>query len=219
MADRRQPGTKARLLDERGGVGFAAIVVCFVLILLIPFLWDVASVHYARRRSGAAADSAALAAAQEYARLLQHMPEWNDIFRGSCELGEYLPQQVVLRYRQQPAFSAAPAFGQGYAAEYAARNGADLAGYRSWAHYAGRTVHDVPVPWIVVSAEVKRLVHTAYRPIYGRDFEVPNQALAVAFLNQWQSIPRPCGDGRNTYDFMFEWKITLDNSQAALPPS
>jgi TM2 domain-containing membrane protein YozV len=206
---------RARLWDERGGVGFAAIAVCFVMVLLIPFLWDVASVHYGRRRSNAAADSAALAAAQEYARKLQHTMQWNDMFRGKCELGEYVPQLVVLRYLMEPAFTGAPAFGQGYAAEYAGRNGADLTSYRSWPHHAGKTVQGVPIPWIKVRTEVQRPVHTAYRPIYGREFEVPNQALAVAFLDRWYMIPRPCGaDGRVTYDFTFEWKITLDNSEA-----
>jgi hypothetical protein len=41
-----------------------------------------------------------------------------------------------------------------------------------------------------------------------------NQAVAVAYLKDWHMTPRPCpGSGkvpRITYDFTFEWAVTLD---------
>jgi hypothetical protein len=203
------------LRDERGGLGFSALWVCFILIFLIPFFWDIASVHYARRFAGTGADAAALAAAQEYVRPLQYVPTWNGLWLGKCELAEYTPQQVVLRYlATQPAFSAAPAFGHGQAQAFAAQNHDELTAYRSWSEYTGRNVAGVPIPWIVVEVETLRRVHTAYRPIYGRDFDVPNRAKAVAYLSQWHSTPRPCPTGSGTYDFSFEWKITLDTARS-----
>lgn len=197
------------LRDERGGVGFNLIWVCFIIIFLIPFFWDVASVHYARRLAGTGADAASLAAAQEYARQLHYVPEWNGIWYGRCDLAEYTPQQVVWRYRQLPAFAAPPDIGYGMAVEYAARNRDELTAYRTWPEYAGREVFGVPIPWIMVYVETLRHVFTAYEPIYGREFEAPNKAEAVAYLNHWTVTPRPCPGGFETYDFTFEWKITL----------
>jgi hypothetical protein len=200
--------------DERGGLGFNALWVCVVLIFLIPFFWDVASVHYARKFAGTGADAAALAAAQEYARAVQRTPSINGIWRGRCELGEYTPTQVVLRYRQLPTFSAPPALGSGQAEAYAARNRARLMAYATWPEFHGRMVEGVPIPWLVVAAQTERDVATAYGPIYQRAFTVPNKALAVAFLYRWAKFPRPCGNGQQTYDFTFEWKITLDTARA-----
>jgi hypothetical protein len=187
---------------------------CFLLIFLIPFLWDMASVQYARRFASTGADASALASAQEYARQLRFVPEWNGIFRGSCELKEYTPQQVVLRYRTHPAFSAAPAFGQPFAATYAANNRNALTAYRSWAEYSGvKNPFGVLIPVIKIYVETERKVFTAYEPLYQRDFNVPNQALAVAYLFRWNSTPRPCPKEGDTYDFTFEWKITMDQAR------
>ena len=199
--------------DQRGGLGFNALWVCFIIIFLIPFFWDVASVHYARRFASTGADASTLAAAQEYTRKLQYVPQWNGIFRGSCPLQEYTPQQVVLRYRTNPAFFAPPGIGYGYAADYAAKNRDQLTTYRSWPEFTGQNVVGIPIPWIKVYDETKRQVFTAYGPIYGQDFNVPNKALAVAYLSRWNMTPRPCGNGYNTYDFTFEWKITLDKAR------
>ena len=199
--------------DERGGLGYNALWICFVIIFLIPFFWDVASVHYARRFSGAGADAGSLAAAQEYARQLQYVPQWNGIFRGSCPLQEYTPQQVVLRYKLNPAFGAPPGIGYSQAESYVGQNGDGMDSYRSWPEYAGRVVAGVPIPWIKVAIDTGRHVNTAYGPIYQKEFDVPNKALAVAYLWQWNMTPRPCGNGYNTYDFTFEWKITLDKAR------
>jgi hypothetical protein len=202
------------LRDTRGGLGFNAIWVCFVIIFLIPFFWDVASVHYARRFAGTGADAGSLAAAQEYVRQLQYLPEWNGIFRGRCELGEFTPQQVVMRYRTHPAFGAPPGIGQGYATSYAAQNRDELTTYRSWPEYGGTQVEGIPIPWIKVYVETQRRVNTAYGPLYQRDFDVPNRGLAVAYLWRWNEMPRPCPDGEHvTYDFTFAWKITLDKAR------
>lgn len=198
--------------DDRGGVGFNLLWVCFIIIFLIPFFWDVGSVHYARRFAGTGADGASLAAAQEYARHLQYVPEWNGIWYGECP-HECTPQQVVLRYRTLPAFGAPPGIGYGMAQQYAALNRDELTAYHSWPQFAGRTVHGVPIPWIVVYVETLRPVHTAYGPIYGRDFEAPNRAKAVAYLWRWHSWPRRCNKWCTTYDFTFEWKITLDKAR------
>ena len=198
--------------NERGGIGLNAIWVCFLVIFLIPFFWDVASVYYARRFAGTGSDGGSLAAAQEYARELHYVPEWNGIWYGRCDLGEYTPQQVVMRYSRLPAFSAPPGIGYPLALDYAGRNRTTLTNYRSWPEYAGRVVAGVPIPWIVVSTETLRHVNTAYDPLYGREFEAPNHALAVAYLWQWHMWPRPCPDssGNVTYDFTFEWKVTMD---------
>ncbi|HEU4323632.1 MAG TPA: pilus assembly protein TadG-related protein [Roseiflexaceae bacterium] len=203
--------------DERGGLGYNTLWVCFALIFLIPFFWDVASVHYARRFAGTGADAASLAAAQEYARQLQHTPMHNGIFLGSCPRKEYTPQLVVLRYLTDPAFLAPPWLGYGYADNYARENRTDLLSYRSWPEHGGRQVAGVPIPWIKVAVDTRRKVFTAYEPIYGREFQAPNQALAVAFLDQWTMTPRPCvEDGvvvAFTYDFTFEWEVTLDTAR------
>jgi hypothetical protein len=197
--------------DERGGAGLNMLWVCFLLIFLIPFLWDVASTQYARRFAGTGADGATLAAAQEYARRLHFVPQWNGIFRGRCELGEYRPQQVVLRYRTNPAFSAPPGLGQPAANAYASANRDELTAYRSYAEYSGVVnPAGVAIPVIKVYGEADRKVNTAYGPLYQREFKAPNQALAVAYLRRYTVTPRYCGDGRTTYDFTFEWKITMD---------
>jgi len=197
--------------DERGGLGFTTLWVCFVLIFLIPFFWDIGSLYYARRFAGTGADAAALAAAQEYARQLQHGVFWNGTWRGRCELAEYTPQQVVMRYlTTKPAFSALPAIGIAQAQVYAAQNRDELTAYRAWPEFAGRNVVGVPIPWIVVNVTTRRQVHTAYQPIYGREFSVAHDATAVAYLSQWSVTPRPCSQYTSTYDFTFEWKITLD---------
>jgi hypothetical protein len=203
------------LADEQGGAGLHMIWSCFLLMLLIPFLWDVGSVHYTRRFAGTGADAGSLAAAQEYARQLHYVPEWNGIFRGSCPLQEYTPQQVVLRYRTLPAFGAPPGLGRPQAESYAARNRAPLTAYSSWPEYSGtRFPAGVPVPVIKVRVDTERRTNTAYSPIYGREFLVPHKAQAVAYLRRWTVTPRPCYENgsfvANTYDFTFEWKITLD---------
>ena len=206
---------RAAARDERGGAGIYTIGVCFLLIFLTPFFWDVASVHYARRFAGAGADAGTLAAAQEYARALHHVPAWNGIFRGSCALQEYTPQQVVLRYRALPAFAAPPGLGQPQAAAYVARNRDGLSAYRSWPEYSGvQFPAGVPLPVIKVYAETERRSSTAYSPLYGREFRVPNRAQAVAYLDRWTVAPRPCpGVSASTYDFTFEWKIALDRAR------
>lgn len=122
--------------DERGGVGFNLLWVCFIIIFLIPFFWDVGSVHYARRFAGTGADGASLAAAQEYARRLQYVPAWNGIWYGQCP-HECTPQQVVLRYRGLPAFGAPPGIGYGQAQQYAALNRDELTAYGSWRNLRG----------------------------------------------------------------------------------
>jgi hypothetical protein len=74
-------------------------------------------------------------------------------------------------------------------------------------------VAGVPIPSIKVYVETLREVHTAYGPIYNRDFKTPNKALAIAYLSRWNMTPRPCGEEEVTYDFTFEWKITMDKAR------
>ncbi len=212
MRDRRQVLQLIR--DERGGIGFNLLWVCFVLLFMIPFFWDVASVHYARRFAGTGSDAASLAAAQEYARQLHFVPIWNGIFYGRCELGEYTPQQVVLRYLTNPAFGAPAGIGEPYARQYALENRNTLTTYRAWPDYTlAKPVAGIPIPAIKVYVEAKREVFTAYAPLYRREFEAPNRALAVAYLDTWRMTPRPCGSYYTTYDFTYEWKITLDKAR------
>ncbi|MCU0491721.1 MAG: pilus assembly protein TadG-related protein [Chloroflexaceae bacterium] len=202
--------------DERGGLGFNMLWVMFVLLFLTPFFWDIGSVHYARRFAGTGADAAALAAAQEYVNRLQFM--WGhprqQQFRGRCELGEFTPQQVVARYKMERLNTIAPvSLGYGMAQRYAGSNRADLTAYRSWREYSIHNAAGVPIPVIKVYTETEREVHTAYGPIYGRDFQVPNRAQAVAYLDRSNYTPRPCPYKKVTYDFTFEWKITMDRAR------
>lgn len=199
--------------NQQGGLGFVAIFVCFAIIFLIPFFWDVGSVYYARRFASTGSDAASLAAAQEYARQLQHVPDFNGIWYGRCELGEFTPQQVLARYLLEPAFMASPYIGYGYAQDYANRNRNQLTQYQSRTEYGGRQVEGVPIPWIIVYVETNKDVFTAYGPLYGREFKAPNQALAVAYLHDWTMTEHPCPGGEVTYDFTFEWKITLDKAR------
>jgi hypothetical protein len=199
--------------NEQGGLGFNLIWVIFIILFLIPFFWDVGSIHYARRFAGIGADAASLAAAQEYARRLHFVPQHQGLFLGKCELGEFTPQQVVMRYRLEPAFTGAPGFGQGYASSYASQNRDDLKAYRSWPEYSGvQAPAGVPIPVIKVYVDTEREAHTAYAPIYRRIFNVPNKAQAVAYLRRWTVTPRPCPYNMTTYDFTFEWKIALDKA-------
>ncbi|MBC8163841.1 MAG: Tad domain-containing protein [Roseiflexaceae bacterium] len=202
------------LHDERGGIGLNLIWVCFIILFMVPFFWDVGSVHYARRFASTGSDAGALAAAQEYARQVEHVPMFNGIWYGRCELGEFTPQQVVLRYRALPAFGAPAGIGQPYAAQYASANRNSLTSYNSWPDYGiAKIVTGVPIPAIRVQISTDKDVATAY-DIYGREFKTPNKAQGVAFLDQWTVTPRPCpGVNKETYDFTFRWKITLDKAR------
>jgi Flp pilus assembly protein TadG len=215
----RQQTLRAVVRNQQGGIGFHVLWVIFIILLLIPFFWDVSSVFYARGSARTAADAATLAAAQEYAHRLQRTTAHNGIFRGKCSRHEYTPQQVVLRYLREPALTASPAIGLSAATSYASANRNELIAYRSWPEYSG-TVYPagIPVPVIKVYGETQRPVHMAYRPLYGRDFDMTNRAVAVAYLKHWRMVPRPCPGStrvpRVTYDLTFEWSITLDAATA-----
>ncbi|NOK57340.1 MAG: hypothetical protein GFH27_549309n74 [Chloroflexi bacterium AL-W] len=225
---------KALLHDEQGGIGFQLIWICFVILFLIPFVWDIASVQYARRFAKTGAEAAALAATQEYARSLHYQPTVQGVFRGSCSQQEYSPQDVLRRYLSQPTFGAPNGIGMGYANQFAQENGSQLTTYRSWAEDGGILVEGVSIPWIKVYVETLRPVHTAYWPIYRHDLKTPNRALAVAYLADWSSQSRPCNGSDDpaasvtspatttedmatcdecTYDFTFEWQVTLDRAR------
>lgn len=88
-----------------------------------------------------------------------------------------------------------------------------LTSYNSWPRSGGTSVAGVPIPQIVVAVETLRPVQTAYQPIYSQELETPNKALAVAYPDRWRMTPRPCSKYTTTYDFTFEWKITLDKAR------
>jgi hypothetical protein len=211
----QRPSLLAIARHQQGGIGFHVLWVAFVIVLLTPFFWDIASLLYARGSARTAADAATLAAAQEYTHQLQRTTIHNGLFRGRCSQHEYTPQQVVLRYLRQPALRGTPAIGFAAATNYARSNRNTLITYRSWPEYSGTTfAAGIPIPVIKVYGETQRPIQMAYRPIYGRNFEITNQAVAVAYLKRWRMMPRPCpGSGkvpRITYDLTFEWAITLD---------
>lgn len=201
----------AALQDERGAIGFNMLWVCCAIIFLIPFFWDVSSLFYARRFAGASADAASLAAAQEYARQLEYTQTWQGLWRGRCDLHEYTQQQVVQRYSLHPALLAPPDLGYPAASSYAQQNNATLKSYSSTPVYAGQIVAGVVIPQIEIAAATERQVFMAYQPLYQREFQAPNHASALAYLARWSSTPRTCGGG-TTYDFSFEWKVTLTTS-------
>jgi Flp pilus assembly protein TadG len=213
MQQHRQISALVR--HQQGGIGFHVLWVMFLILLLAPFFWDIANVFYARGSARTAADAATLAAAQEYADRLQRTTERNGIFRGQCSQSEYTPRQVVQRYLTNPTFTASPAIGIGIAHHYAAINQNKLLQYRSWPEYSGRrTAAGMLIPVIKVYGETQRPIHMAYRSLYGRDFDIANQAVAVVYLKQWRMTARSCYEAGTytgtTYDFTFMWAITLD---------
>ncbi|MCG8352408.1 MAG: pilus assembly protein TadG-related protein [Chloroflexales bacterium] len=204
--------------DEHGGINMYMTLSLILVITSIPFFWDVASVHYTRRMAGTGADAAALAAAQEFIRPLQHVFGFNGPFLGSCSRREFKPELVLLRYITHPNFNAPAEVSQALALSYATNNRNDLTSFRAWIDLDGAPeLFGIPIPMIKVAVGTERPVHTAYGPVYRRSFHVPNEAQAAAYLNFFTVTPRYCGSGDWTFDFTLEWKITLMTSEREAP--
>jgi hypothetical protein len=206
------------LRDEHGGINMYMTMSLILIATSIPFFWDVASVHYTRRLAGTGADAAALAAAQEFIRPLQHVSGFNGPFLGSCSKHEFKPELVLLRYLTHPNFNVPADVGQALALMYATNNRNDLTSFRAWIDFDGAPeLFGIPIPMIKVAVGTERPVHTAYGPIYRRSFSVPNEAQAAAYLSFFKVTPRYCGDGDWTFDFTLEWKITLMTPESEEP--
>ncbi|NOK64189.1 MAG: hypothetical protein GFH27_549415n51 [Chloroflexi bacterium AL-W] len=197
------------LREEDGGTSLTLIMMTFIVAIMTPFFWDIASVHYTRRLSGMGADAAVLAAAQAYARQLHYTPGHNGIFWGRCDLYENTPVKVLLRYLLKPAFNGPPSIGNPLAVLYANKNLNDLTSFKIWVDVDNAPgLFGLPIPMLKMTVGTKRQVNTAYGGLYRREFDVQNTATAAAYLSRFTVTPRWCGSFF-TYDFTFSWKVTL----------
>lgn len=197
------------LLDERGGANIYMLLAAFLPLSLVPFMWDIASIHYTRSMANTSADAAALAAAQGYAEMLQRTLDKNGIFLGDCVVHEFSPQQVLLRYLLEPGFSVPIDVGENQALALVQANGAELTSFDAGLDFDGaRSLFGIPIPSIDIGLSTKRLANTAYGSLYQRPFDVASEAHTVVYLGSFNVWPRPCGDGA-TWDFELKWRVSL----------
>jgi hypothetical protein len=195
--------------DERGNAQFQMLLMIFMIIISIPFFWDIASVHYTRRMAEASSNSASLAAARWFAEQLTFTSRKQGVFRGRCSRNEFVPQKVLLRYRALPTFNLPTAGAQQFARQLAQANGSAVKALKLWLDFKSNIrVAGIPMPVIKVHTLTERRVPTAYGGIYQQPIVVPSESQAAVFLRSFKIIPRYCGDKRWTFDLDLRWFVS-----------
>lgn len=198
-------------LDQRGANMFITVAIMFGLLLVVPIFVDFASLHFSHRVSQTGADTAAHAAAVEYA-----LPDmyYSIEFRGHC--GE-APSEVVRRYRDDEVVRplASADLGRGAAAGYAHRHQSELVEYgQYYPSHSGyyRTVAGEPIHALEIYAKTQRPVPLIYQDLYGGERRAPAGATAEVYLDpdhpadHWEE---PCGLDDKRHVFRFYWIVRL----------
>lgn len=191
---------REQLADESGANQLIVLAGVLGALLLIPVLFDFASVHYARRVSQTGVDAAVLAAAKEYAIPLTI--EW----AGTC--GEPA-SDVVRRYLEHVTGIGWSGIGAGPAEAYALANRTRLIKYRNYFIGRSKVVDGVAIPFIEVYAETEKDISLLVR--YGQDFDAPARATSNVYLDYHDRQEVDCGTGGRDVQFIyhFYWKIRL----------
>jgi hypothetical protein len=219
MAPRAQspPSAWRRWHDgEQGANTFVVIAVCFSLILLTPIFVDYANLHFTRRVAQTGADSAALAAAIEYAKI-QVLSV--DRHCGPCvspgrerraETEEYI--RDILRPR-----ATNPSIGQPFASAYALRHRTRLLHYSNhWPFYNTNKVYykeGIPIYPLAIYVKGERPTDMAYQTWYGGPFEAPARATSEVYLKRvpWTET-HFCGteeDPKFYHCAWYRWQVRL----------
>lgn len=189
MIKRAWRGLRRAHFDQRGQNMFVTLAIMFGLLLLVPVFVDFASLHFSHRVSQTGADTAAHAAAVEYALQDKELYsiEWPfprdwDRFCGVP------PEEVVLAYLYEWVVPLANdwGIGRGPAAAYARRHQSNLEDY--WQRYPSHTgysraVHGVSIPALEFYAKTRRPVPLIYESAYGGARKAPAYATAEAYLD------------------------------------
>jgi hypothetical protein len=222
MIGRAWRGLKTAVSDERGANMFVTLAIMFGLLLLVPVFVDFASLHFSHRISQTGADTAAHAAAVEYALQDKELysVEWPfpsdwDRFCGAT------PEEVVMAYLYEWVIPLANdwGIGRGPASTYARRHQSDLEEY--WQRYPShtgysRSVHGVSIPALEIYAKTRRPVPLIYQSAYGGARQAPAYATAEAYLhpqNWYTERTLECGEEEGKpiylYLFRFYWVVRL----------
>lgn len=207
--------------DQRGANMFITIAIMFGLLLLVPIFVDLASLHFSHRISQTGADTAAHAAAVEYALQNGEPYSYSQSFPGDC--GES-PEVVAQRYLDEVVEYNARRGSYGFRMAY--RQAVRYAGYhqselvrldpRYPSHTAPRTCQypaGVQICALEFYAETRRPVPLVYRDFYGGDRGAPAKATAEVYMNPARPPellgPFRCADGELRYDISFHWIVRL----------
>lgn len=192
-----------KLKEESGASQILILGILAGALLIIPVLYDFASVHYARRVTQTGSDAAVLAAAKDYAQALSI--EW----WGMC--GEP-PPSVVSRYLTYVYQVGWSPLGAASAEQYAALNRSRLIAYSNYFIADSRVVDGVAIPFIEIYGETEKQANLMVA--YGQNFITPARATSVVFLDRWDRWTVPCtlgGKPNVIYVYQFYWKIRLVN--------
>jgi hypothetical protein len=194
---------REKLWDESGANQLLILGVLAGALLIIPVLYDFASVHYARRVTQTGSDAAVLAAAKDYAVALSI--EWP----GLCAEP---PPSVVSRYLAYVHEVGWSPIGAASASTYASLNRTRLTTYRNYFIADSKVVDGVTIPYIEIYGETEKDANLLVD--YGQDFETPARATSVVYLDRWDRWEIPCtiaGEPDILYIYQFYWKIRLVN--------
>ena len=226
MIDKALRGLRRAHVDERGANMFVTLAVMFGLLLMVPIFVDFASLHFSHRISQTGADTAAHAAAIEYALQENELYsiEWPfpEDWERFCGVP---PAEVVAAYLYEWVIPLANdwGIGQGRAAAYAGRHQSDLVEY--WQRYPSHTgysrpVHAVSIAALEIYAKTRRPVPLIYESAYGGARKAPAFATAEAYLDpqRWYTeTTLTCAEDEEEpvylYLFRFYWVVRLIDTQ------
>lgn len=198
---------------------FVTIAIMFGLLLLVPIFVDFASLHFSHRVSQTGADTAAHAAAVEYALSDNRM--YTRSFRGECgksphQVAEDYLWGVVKPLGNPDSIAGYMAYSQ--AARYARLHQSELVGYdqRYESHTYPETcqlVAGTQICALEIYAKTRRPVPLIYESAYGESREAPAEATAEVYLDPAYpfevSDPIPCGKDETRYIIDFYWVVRL----------
>lgn len=190
-----------KLCEERGANQLVMLMVSLGALLLVPLIFDLTSVRYARQGAQTAADAAVTAAAKDYAQPLSI--RWV----GFCAEP---PPSVVGRYKAYVDGIQWAPLGYGAAHGYASANRARLTSYRNYQNGRFKIVDTIPLPYLEIRGSSEKTVHTVVE--YGQQFEAPAKATSAVVLDRWDHWVFPCsiaGEPDVFHVYRFYWKIKL----------
>jgi hypothetical protein len=206
-------------LDQRGANMFVTIAIMFGLLLLVPVFVDFASLHFSHRISQTGADTAAHAAAIEYALQKGEPYSYSQGFWGEC--GES-PEEVAQRYKDEVVIRHAREGSLGYrrayreAVNYARFHQSELERYKPYypsPKAACQYPAGVEICGLAIYAKTRRPVPLIYESMYGGGRRAPAEALAEVYMNPGRPFrtlgPVPCDEGEWKHGFEFNWIVRL----------
>lgn len=210
MIRQRAAQLRALLQDEGGGSQIMMLGIMLGALLLVPFFFDFASVHYSRRTAQTGTDAATMAAATEYARELSLRGQ---TWEGIC--GEQPPMVVgrYLLYIQPIQWNRN--IGLPWAQQFSTANRTTLSSFQVSGSPHFKIVDGVTIPYMYVFASVRKPVNLTMQEEYGSSYRTTADATSEVFLDHWDHWTVPCtlaGEPDVMHFYIFYWKAALVDS-------